>query len=43
MTYPRLILDDNQMHDLFDKIDADGSGAIDKQEMIDFLRILLKH
>ena len=29
------------MRELFNKIDADKSGAIDKKEMTDFLRILL--
>ena len=38
--FPHLSLNDEELKALWDKIDADGSGSIDKQEMAAFIHSL---
>ena len=41
MAFPQLDLSFDQVKDIFNEIDTDGSGSIDKEEMGQFLTALM--
>ena len=42
MAFPHLTHSDDDLHKIFDEIDTDGSGAIDKQELYHFIKKLME-